>query len=178
MWSLIKKQPAIGKLIARYDQLPARDRQALTWLALALLLAVLYFAAWRPAVTFHDNAESRRENAQELLAWMQANKAPIQALGTASSLASSSPETVEKPASGRALMTLITQTAGDADLSLQRFEPSGDDAVRVWMDSVPFAGVAAWLEQLRNNHGIIIDQASMDRANDPGVVSVRLTLTI
>ena len=178
MWSLIKKQPVFGKLIARYDQLPARDRQALTWLAFALLLAVLYFVIWRPAVTFHENAQSHRESAQELLAWMQANKTPIQALGAASSGGSSNLGAVEKPANGRALMTLITQTAGDADLSLQRFEPSGDDAVRVWMDSVSFADVAAWLEQLRNNHGIIIDQASMDRANNPGVVSVRLTLTI
>ena len=178
MWPLIKKQPVLVNLIARYDQLPARDRKALTWLAFALLLAVLYFVAWRPVVTFHDNAESRREKAQELLAWMQANRAPIEALGSVSSSGGSSSGAVEKPANGRALMTLVTRTAGEADLPLQRFEPSGDDAVRVWMDAVPFADVAAWLEQLKNNHGIIIDQASMDRANDPGVVSVRLTLTI
>ncbi len=174
MWSLIKKQPVVGKLIARYDQLPSRDRQALMVLAFALLLAVLYFMVWRPAADFHDRALSSRENAGELLAWMQANESAIQGLSAGGATASG----VDKPADGRALMALVTRTAGEADLSLQRFEPSGDDAIRVWLDSVPFTEVAAWLERLTAEHGIIIDQASLDRANDPGVVSVRLTLTI
>jgi len=175
MWSYLRRQPAIGKLIARYDQLPARDRQALTVLAFALLLAVLYFMVWRPAVEFNDRALSSRENARELLAWMDANESAIQALSANETTASGR---VNRPGDGRALMALVTRTAGEADLSLQRFEPSGDDAVRVWLDSVAFADVAGWLEELTVEHGIIIDQASMDRANDPGVVSVRLTLTI
>ena len=70
MWTQLKKQPAIGKLMARYDQLPARDRQALLVLAVALLLAVLYFMIWRPAAGFHEHAIGNRENARELLAWM------------------------------------------------------------------------------------------------------------
>lgn len=175
MWSLLKKQPAMGKLIARYDQLSARDRQALTMLAVALLLAVLYFMVWRPAADFHDRALNSRESAGELLAWMQANESAIQALSAGGAAASGQ---IDKPADGRALMALITRTAGESGLSLQRFEPSGDDAIRVWLDSVPFADVAAWLEQLSEGHGIIVDQAALDRANDPGVVSVRLTLTI
>ncbi|MFO8142675.1 MAG: type II secretion system protein GspM, partial [Marinobacter sp.] len=85
---------------------------------------------------------------------------------------------VDKPADGRALMALITRSASEAGLSLQRFEPSGENAVRVWLDGVPFADVAAWLEQLDARHAVIIDQASMDRGNEPGRVSVRLTLMI
>ncbi|MDR9423713.1 MAG: type II secretion system protein M [Marinobacter sp.] len=175
MWSFLSKQPVISKLIARYDELPARDRHALAALAFALLLAVLYFMVWRPAVDFHDRALSSRENASELLAWMEANESAIQALSAENTTA---PGRVNRPVDGRALMSLVTRTAGEVDLPLQRFEPSGDDAVRVWLDSVTFADVAGWLEQLTTEHGIIIDQASMDRANDPGVVSVRLTLTI
>ncbi|MEP3562398.1 MAG: type II secretion system protein GspM, partial [Marinobacter sp.] len=48
MFQRLKDQPAIEKLIARYDQLPQRDRQALTVLLIALAIAVLYFAIWRP----------------------------------------------------------------------------------------------------------------------------------
>ncbi|HBC34601.1 MAG TPA: type II secretion system protein M, partial [Marinobacter adhaerens] len=79
---------------------------------------------------------------------------------------------------GRALMALVTRSAGEAGLSLQRFEPSGEDAIRVWLENVPFAEVAAWLERLNGNHGVVIDQAAMDRASEPGRVSVRLTLAI
>ena len=49
MFSRIKDQPAVGKLIAQYDQLPRRDQQALVVLAIAVFLGLLYFAVWRPA---------------------------------------------------------------------------------------------------------------------------------
>lgn len=175
MLSRIKDQPAVGKLIAQYDQLPRRDQQALMVLAVALFLAILYFAIWRPAAAFHEQAESARDNAGELLAWMQANEQTIQRLGNAGA---STATAVNRPEDGRALMALVTRSAGEAGLSLQRFEPSGENAIRVWLENAPFAEVAAWLENLNGNHGVIIDQAAMDRASEPGRVSVRLTLTL
>lgn len=164
-------------MIAKYDQLPSRDQQALIFLVIAVLLAVLYFAVWAPASAFNDKAQASRENAGELLAWMQANEATIKRLGSAGSPDSGSAN-VDKPESGRELMTLVTRSAGEAGLALQRFEPSGDAAIRVWLEGVPFAEVAAWLERMNGNHGVIIDQAAMDRGNEPGTVSVRLTLAI
>lgn len=177
MWTRIKDQPAVGKLIARYDQLPVRDRQALGVLTVALLVAILYFAIWRPVSDFREQAEANRENAEQLLAWMQANKAGIRQLGGTGSAVTAG-AAVDKPESGRALMALVTRSAGEAGLSLQRFEPSGENAIRVWLEGVAFADVAAWLEQLDARNGVIIDQAAMDRGNEPGRVSVRLTLMI
>ncbi len=176
MWTRIKDQPAVGKLIARYDQLPVRDRQALGILTVALVLAILYFAIWSPVSDFRDRAESGRENAEQLLAWMQANESSIRQLGGTDS--ASSATAVDRPADGRALMALVTRSAGEAGLSLQRFEPSGENGVRVWLEGAPFADVAAWIEQLDSRNGVIIDQAALDRGNEPGRVSVRLTLTI
>ncbi|KPQ30036.1 MAG: general secretion pathway protein M [Marinobacter excellens HL-55] len=177
MWTRIKDQPAVGKLIARYDQLPVRDRQALGILTVALVLAIMYFAIWSPVSDFRAQAESGRENAEQLLAWMQANESSIRQLAGTDS-ASSGSAAVDKPADGRALMALVTRSAGEAGLSLQRFEPSGENGVRVWLEGAPFADVAAWIEQLDSRNGVIIDQAALDRANEPGRVSVRLTLTI
>ncbi|WP_372965374.1 type II secretion system protein GspM [Marinobacter sp.] len=177
MLKRIKDLPAIGKLVARYDQLPTRDRQALLVLTVALVVAILYFGIWRPVAEYHDRAVASRDNAGALLAWMQANEATIKSLGTSGG-GGSVATGVEKPEDGRALMALVTRSAGEAGLSLQRFEPTGDDAIRVWMEAAPFADVAAWLERLDAQHGIIIEQAAMDRGNEPGKVSVRLTLAI
>ncbi|MBZ0333411.1 type II secretion system protein GspM [Marinobacter sp. AL4B] len=177
MFQRLKDQPAIEKLIARYDQLPQRDRQALTVLLIALAIAVLYFAIWRPVSDYRSSAEVSRENAGELLAWMQANESAIQRLGNAGASNSASNAT-DRPEDGRALMALVTRSASEAGLSLQRFEPSGNNAIRVWMEDVLYADVAAWLERLDAQHGILIDQAAMDRGNEPGKVSVRLTLAI
>lgn len=175
MFEKLKDQPSVGKLIAQYDQLAKRDQQALLVLIVAVLVGLLYFAIWRPATTFHDSAVDDRENAAELLAWMQANESTIKRLGSASSDGSAG--TSDLP-DGRALMALVTRSARESGLALQRFEPSGEDAIRVWLEDAPFAEVAAWLEQLKSGNGVIIDQAAMDRADEPGRVSVRLTLTI
>ncbi|MEP1214849.1 MAG: type II secretion system protein M [Marinobacter sp.] len=176
MLNSIREQPAVGKLIAQYDQLPRRDQQALSVLAVAVLLGILYFAVWTPAVSFHDEALSERERSAELMAWMEANNDTLQRLSGGSAGQGNAP--VDAPEDGRELMSLVTRSAGEAGLSLQRFEPSGDSAIRVWLDGAPFTEVASWLEQLNTGHGVQIDQASMDRQNDPGMVSVRLTLTI
>jgi len=175
MIAKLKEQPAVEKLIAQYDQLPRRDQQALTVLAIAVFLGLLYFAIWRPVAGFHDQALSARENGEELLAWMQSNKSALDRL--AASDGSSRPA-ANAPEDGRALMALVTRSAGESGLSLQRFEPSGSDAIRVWLEDVPFAEVAAWLEGLNGDHGVVIDQAAMDKQDEPGIVSVRLTLTI
>jgi len=176
MLTRIKEQPAIGKMIARLDQLPARDRQALLALAIALFITVIYFGVWKPSVSYSEQARNSRENAEQLLAWMQANEASIRSLSSVNTGGSSM--AAERPEDGRALMALVTRSAVEAGLSLQRFEPGSENTIRVWLDSVPYADVAAWLEQLNHRHGVLIDQASMDKSNEPGQVSVRLTLTI
>lgn len=176
MLTKLKDQPSVGKLIAQYDQLPRRDQHALTVLAVAVFLGILYFAVWRPVTDFHDKAAVSKDNAAELVAWVQSNAPIIRRLGSGGAgLASAS---ADVPADGRALMGLVTRSARESGLTLQRFEPSGEGAIRVWLESVPYAEVAAWLEMLNGKHGIVIDQAALDRAGEPGRVSVRLTLTI
>lgn len=176
MLGKLKEQPAVGKLIARYDQLPKRDQQALTLLGVACFLALLYFAVWNPVAVFHDKAVASKESAAELVAWMQTNERLIQRLGNTGSSVTAA--TGDVPADGRALMGLVTRSARESGLTLQRFEPSGDSAIRVWLEAVPYSGIAAWLEMLSEQHGVIIDQAALDRASEPGRVSVRLTLAI
>lgn len=176
MITRLKEHPLVGKLTAQYDQLPRRDQQALVVLGIAVLLGILYFAIWRPAAGFHDSAVASRDSAAELLAWLEANRSAVQQL--AGGTGGQASATVDRPTDGRALMALVTRSAGESGLALQRFEPSGDDAIRVWLDKVPFNQVAGWLETLNTNNGVEIEQASMDRQNEPGLVSVRLTLKI
>lgn len=175
MFSRFKEQPLIGKLTAQYDQLPRRDQQALMVLGIAIFLGILYFAIWQPAEAYHDQGVSKRENAQQLLAWLNSNRDSLDRL---SGVAGQSSAAVDKPRDGRALMALVTRTAGESGLSLQRFEPTGENAIRVWLEKAPFSEVAGWLETLSVENGVEIEQASMDRQSEPGLVSVRLTLTI
>lgn len=175
MLQKLREHPSVTRLLARYEQLPRRDQQALKLLLLALVAGFLYFGIWRPAASFHDQAQASRENAESLLLWMQENRQDIRQLAAAGGGGSQSGSRIQD---GRGLMTVVTRTAGEAGLSLQRFEPSGDSAIRIWLDNVPFNQVATWIENLSSEYGIVIDQAALDRQSEPGIVSVRMTLAI
>lgn len=176
MMDKIRENPSVRKLIAQYDHLPRRDQQALTALAVALFLAIIYLAIWRPVSSFHSEAVAARQSAESLVVWMEENRETIDRIAATSG--SGSEPSGTRIEDGRALMSTVTRSAGDAGLSLQRFEPSGEDGIRVWLDNVPFNQVAAWLETLNSDYGIAIDQAALDRGKSPGQVSVRLTLEI
>lgn len=174
MMTRFREHPSVQKLVARYDQFPRRDQQALQLLGVALVLGLLYFGLWRPAADFHDASVADHERAGELVAWMQQNREDIRQLAASGS----GGQGASQIADSRALMSTVTSSAREAGLQLQRFEPSGDNAIRVWMENVPFNQLAAWLERLTANHGIVIDQAALDRSDQPGRVSARLTLEI
>lgn len=174
MLAKLTEHPSVQKLVAQYDQLPRRDQQALAALTVAVFLFIIYFAIWRPVSTFHDEAVSARESAESLVSWMAANQSTIQLIA-ASGTESATPSSITD---GRALMSTVTRSAGEAGLSLQRFEPSGENGIRVWLKNAPFSQVALWLETLNSEHGIAIDQAALDRGDSSGQVSVRLTLEI
>lgn len=174
MLAKLKEHPTVGKLVAQYDHLGKRDQQALIILLVALALAVIYFGIWRPAAEFRDEAEGSKENAGELLGWMAANRQAIQSLAQSGGSNNQSSQISDS----RALMSTVTRSAGESGLSLNRFEPSGESAIRVWLENVPFQSVAGWLERLNDEFGIVVEQASFDRQDTPGIVSARLTLTI
>ncbi|MDX1634560.1 MAG: type II secretion system protein M [Marinobacter sp.] len=170
----LREHPSVQKLITRYDQLPRRDQQGLQVIAVALLLGLLYFMVWRPAADFHDASVADHDRARDLVAWMQQNRAEIRQLAANQAAGQGGGQIADS----RALMSTVTSSAREAGLQLQRFEPSGDNAIRVWMEDVPFNQLAAWLERLTANHGIVIDQAALDRSDQPGRVSARFTLEI
>ncbi|WP_404362925.1 type II secretion system protein GspM [Marinobacter sp.] len=170
----IREIPAVQKAVAQFDQLPRRDQQALTVMAIALLVGVLYFAVWRPVTAFHTEALADHEQARSLVSWMESNRNAIEQLAENRPSARNASQISDS----RALMSAVTSSAGEAGIKLQRFEPSGENAIRLWLEDVPFNSVAAWLEQLTDEYGIVIDQAALDRADKPGMISARLTLQI
>ena len=174
MLEKLENQAGVRKLQVQYLQLPPRDQKALRWLVVAVLAGFLYFALWLPATRYHDRAQTSRLNAAQLLTWMNSNAASISTLAGASGAGADT--AINKPADSRALMGLVTRSARESGLVLQRFEPSGDNSVRIWMDNVPFADVASWLETLSVENGVVIDQAALEQTAEAGKVTARLTL--
>jgi general secretion pathway protein M len=48
--------------------------------------------------------------------------------------------------------------------------------VRVWLDGAPFDVLVKWLTTLNSTHGILVDNATLERTESAGRVDARLTL--
>jgi general secretion pathway protein M len=152
------------RLLAFHDRLGERDRIALRglgWFGAAVLMYVLMIA---PLVAHVDAATRRLQAERELLTWLQSHDSG--SVGGA------------MPASGseEALATVVNETAEQAGLSIRRYEPAGEDGVRLWMEGADFNALVKWLFLLEGSHGVSAAEFNIERESDPGKVSVRITL--
>ncbi|MEQ6885071.1 type II secretion system protein M [Salicola sp. Rm-C-2C1-2] len=170
MPEIIRKIPAARSAIAHYEQLSNRDRRALQIMLVALALAILYLGIWRPIVEFRGEGYERMQQARERVAWVSAREQDLKRIAQKG-------ESGQGASLGDAdLLKTVTESADRSGLPLQRFEPSGDDAMRLWLEAVPFTDLTQWLAHLQSKYGLAVDQASLDRTKKPGLVDARLTL--
>ncbi|MDZ7825883.1 MAG: type II secretion system protein M [Gammaproteobacteria bacterium] len=81
-----------------------------------------------------------------------------------------------EPQTGQALLSTVAGSARRSGLTLNRFQPEGDDALAVSLDEVAFGEMLRWLETLEAEEGIRVRQASLSAADRPGHVRARLVL--
>jgi general secretion pathway protein M len=129
-----------------------------------VLVAVIWFAALQPLMERRALLERGIAAQESLLEWMQAQR-PATANGSAAS-------------PGESLFALVDRSARATVLaeSVQRIQPDGRDAVRVWLEAASFDALVSWIAQLDAAHGVGVTMLAVERAADEGRVSVRLTL--
>ncbi|MDX1588860.1 MAG: type II secretion system protein M [Oleiphilaceae bacterium] len=167
------KHPQLEKLHRRYDQLPQRDRRALQLLVVAVAVVLLYALLWKPVSDYRADAHSAAESAEQLLGYVQSQE--VRARDAAASVQRGQTQQL-KP--GSDFLTTVTSSAQKSGLSLSRFEPSGDDGMRIRLEQVPFNELSQWLEHLGTEYGIKVDQASIERSGEPGRVNARMVLSL
>lgn len=165
--------PQVEKLQRRYDQLPQRDRRALQGLTIAVVVFLLYALIWQPVSHYRNAAEQNAASAQQLLSYVQSEEARARDIAAAGQ--SRQARELEP---GSDFLTTVTDSAQQAGLTLSRFEPSGNDGMRIRLELVPFNELSQWLDHLRSQYGIKVDQASIERTAEPGRVGARITLSL
>ncbi|TVP61585.1 MAG: type II secretion system protein M [Halomonadaceae bacterium] len=165
--------PQVEKLQRRYDQLPQRDQRALQGLSIALAVALVYLLVWLPVSDYRSNAQQSAVAAQQLLGYVQSEE--VRARDIAAAGQSQRGRQLEP---GSDFLTTVTDSAQQAGLPLARFEPSGNDGMRIRLEQVPFNELSQWLDHLGSQYGIKVDQASIERTNEPGRVGARITLSL
>lgn len=157
-------------MMAWWQQLEARQQRVILAAGVILLALLVYLQLFEPMAEARQAERERVAQQQALLGWLEAIEPTVDRVRTQQR------PTAERD--GRSLLGLTDQTARAAGLAgaLTRIEPSGEQQVRVWLDGADFVATMSWLQDFSRDHAVEITQLSMDRAQRPGQVNVRLTL--
>lgn len=170
MLNQLQQLPAYVNLQKKFESMTSREQMLVQWMAVVAGILLLYFIFWLPAAAYMKQAEDTLAQREELITLIQKNRAVLQ-----SSAAAQSGD--KKVLDSQQLVSMVTNMAKQNQLELKRFEPSGDNKVKVWVEKVPFNNMIAWLTQLQQKLNIRVEQVTIDKDDQDGLVSARLTLS-
>jgi general secretion pathway protein M len=152
-----------------FESMNEREKRMVTAGGVVAVI-VLIVAVIMPLNRSVTRAHERVERKQADLAWMKM---------VAPQLASAGPVT-STPATQDSLLVVVDRAAREAglDKALTSSEPSGAGGLRVRLDKAPFDTLIGWLGRLADRHGIRVESANIDSANEPGLVNAALVLHI
>ena len=75
------------------------------------------------------------------------------------------------------VISVVTGSGRKSGVEIKRFEPSGNNKLRVWLENVPFNNLVNWLDSLEK--AMIFQYRNRNRqSGSTGLVNGRLTLGI
>ena len=157
----------ISHITQRIQELEKREKLAI--LAVSAFLAFLTFilVVWFPVHEYREKQRSSYEKSLDLLLYLQSTEEEARALGK---------KDEAKRMSGQTLLTKVTRTAKTAGIQPTRLQPEGNDSVSIWFDSVSYRELMLFFERLQAREAIYIIQLSIDKGNESGNVSSRVTV--
>lgn len=151
-----------------YFEQSQRDQRLLIVLAVFLVAVLFWLFVWLPVQDRLTIAETRHARALTDHRWILEQRETLQQLAAAQTGAGSR--------TGQALLSTVATSARSAGITLNRFQPEGNDALAVSLEDVPFGELVLWLEQLQRQEGIRVRSANIDAQNAPGRVRARILL--
>lgn len=150
----------------RWQAMPVRDQRALAALSLFAVLLAIWFGLVAPLLHFSGSRQDAFVQAKTDFEWMQANAAAARQAGAMQG----------QLAAGQTLLSAVNASARESGLNLQRFEPDGEQRVRVTLEGAVFVDVMRWIVTLQNRYGLHVESFNADQQAQPGIVNIRMTI--
>ncbi len=159
----INKQPTIIAAKNWYQALPPRDAAIVRAMAIVIGLCLIYLWVWVPVEKYQASAQARLQSELTLHRTLKEN-----AYKVTGSRQSNAP-------AGQSVLAIVNSTSRAKGVKLSRFEPEGENGLRIWLDKVKFDDVVDWLDLLENEQGVRVTQINIDKV-EPGTVNLRAVL--
>ena len=169
MFEPILRHESVAPLVQRYASMNAMEQNVVKLCAVVVAGLLLYTLLWSPAKEYMEQSKAGLGRAEQLQALIESNKNTLARLAKGSGSS--------KSLTSQQLDSSVTNLDKRQGLNLKRFEPSGENEVKVWVEGVPFNDVVKWLSALQKSLKIEVDQLSLERGDADGLVSARLTLS-
>ncbi len=144
-----------------YENQAPRDQAVIKGLAVLILCALFYSWIWVPVTRFPLTAENQFKAQMALHQKMKENAWRFKHASTGDA--------------SQSILAVVNSSARNQNIDLKRFEPEGENGLRIWLDDVRFNAAISWLSLLQNQYGIRASQISMDKSAS-GAVNVRALL--
>ncbi len=130
------------------------------------LILLLWAFAWKPVADWRAVEQNRHNNAQQLLDWLQANRA-----AATQAAAGNNNQRGRGP-----LIPIINRAAKAHNLRVNRLQPESNGVVSVILQAQSFNEIVSWINQLEENNGVLVERANFDDQDAPGYVNAQIRL--
>ena len=127
-----------------------------------LLLALVYWGAWRPFMDSIDTAERQRAVQRETLSWMQLRAGDL----------SRQPAGGRQPDLTTTLEAVANTTSRQLGVSLTRLQPTEQDLL-VELNALEFERLMNWLVVMERDYGVRVQMIELTAEGGKGMVKVR-----
>ena len=150
----------------RIQELERKEKLAILALSVFLALLTFFLVIWFPVYEYKQKQRDSYERSLDLLLYLQSTEEEARSVKVDGS----------ERMSGQTLLTKVTRTAKTAGIQPSRLQPEGNDSVSIWFDSVSYRELMLFLERLESREAIYIIQLSIDKGNQSGKISSRVTV--
>lgn len=159
----------IQPLQARFRQLPRERQQKLCWAGIALGGLLALFGVMKPSWDFANRMKAYATNEKMLHQWMQ-HMAPQ--IRTQTSVVTKTANSNDN----ESLLTLASQSSQTYKLVFQRYEPTADGKLSLWLSNAEFNNLLAWLDQVVTQNHVTVERLAINQTTKPGLVDAQIVL--
>jgi len=155
-----------------WESLQSRERYMVLIATALVSLVILYWLIWTPIASSRDNKQNRVDAKRDTVIWMTQKKQEVEHLKRIN------PNLFKQSSDNRSLLAIVDTGAKNMGIrpAITRIEPKGDDKVQLTMEEIAFDYLIVLLGELERRNNIEVTDASLNRSDQVGKVTGRVTL--